>query len=114
MTEESEINIFRCLDFLRDQAPAYAQAKAHRIYMEEFRKTQKAILMKDAEIAGHKAGNIQEREAYASSAYHDVLVGLYEAVKAEEALKWKMVAAQAKISVWQSLGANERAEKKAI
>jgi hypothetical protein len=43
MSDESEVNVFRCLDFLRDNAPAYAKAKAERVYMEEFRKSKKAI-----------------------------------------------------------------------
>ena len=35
MTEEYEINVFRALDYIRDQAPAYAKAKSERIFLEE-------------------------------------------------------------------------------
>jgi len=33
---------------IRDKAPAYGEAKAQRVYLEEFRKSKKAMLMKDA------------------------------------------------------------------
>jgi FKBP-type peptidyl-prolyl cis-trans isomerase (trigger factor) len=34
---------------IRDKAPAYGEAKAQRVYLEEFRKSQKkALLMRDA------------------------------------------------------------------
>lgn len=112
MSEESELNIFRCLDFLRDNAPAYAKAKAERIYIEEYRKVKKADLMCNAENQGHKTTAAQERQAYSSRDYAVLLEGLREAVENEETLRWRLIAAQAKISVWQSLGANQRAEAK--
>ena len=49
---ETEVNIFKCLDYLRDNAPAYAQAKANRVYLEEYRKSLKAIEMAKAETRG--------------------------------------------------------------
>jgi hypothetical protein len=114
MTEEGEINIFRALDYLRDQAPAYAKAKAERVYLEEFRKSKKAILMRSAEEAGHKSAASQEREAYADSDYHELLVALSAAVEAEETLRWRIVAAQARIETWRTLEANRRAEAKVL
>lgn len=33
MSDESEINIFRALDFIRDNASEYAKAKATRVYL---------------------------------------------------------------------------------
>lgn len=112
MSDESEINIFRSLDYIRDQAPAYAKAKANRIYLEEFRKSKKALLMRDAEVAGQKSAVSQERDAYAHPEYLDLLGALRDAVETEEAFRWRMVAAQAKIEVWRSLSANQRAEAK--
>lgn len=114
MTPESEINIFRSLDFIRDNAPAYAKAKAERVYLEEFRKSKKALLMRDAEIAGHKSAVAQEREAYASPDYLVVLEGLKAAVEEEETLRWRIVAAQAKIEAWRTIEANRRAEAKTL
>ena len=39
------INIFKALDFIRDHAQLYAQAKANLLYLTEYRKTKKALLM---------------------------------------------------------------------
>lgn len=114
MNQDAEINIFRCLDYIRDEAPAYAKAKSERIYLEEFRKSKKAILMREAEIAGHKTGAAQEREAYAHVDYIALLDGLRQAVEQEEVLRWRIVAAQAKIEAWRTIEANRRAEAKTL
>lgn len=114
MTNEAEINIFACLDFIRDNAPAYAQAKAQRIYLEEFRKTKKALCMRAAESKGATAISAQERDAYADSEYLKLLDGLREAVEQEETLRWLIVAAQAKIEVWRTINANKRIEGKIL
>lgn len=114
MTPDAEINIFKSLDFIRDQAPAYAKAKSERIYLEEFRKSKKAMLMRDAEIAGHKSSAAQEREAYADPEYLVVLEGLKAAVEQEEVLRWRIVGAQAKIEAWRTIEANRRAEAKTL
>jgi hypothetical protein len=114
MAEEAEINIFKCLDFIRDQAPAYAKAKAERVYLEEFRKSKKAILMRSAEEAGHKSAAAQEREAYAAQDYHELLLALSAAVEAEETLRWRIVAAQARIETWRTLESTRRIEAKTL
>lgn len=111
---EYEINVFLALDFIRDHAPEYAQAKAERVYLEQFRKTCKALGMRDAELAGHKSAVVQEREAYAQPAYMQVLEGLKAAVENEERLRWRMVAAQAKIEVWRTLESTRRIEAKTV
>ena len=92
-------------DFIRDNADKFAQAKGQRIYLEQYRKTQKAILFQDC-----KTGTIQDKESYAY-AHPDYIVnleGLRAAVGDEEALRWKMVAAQAKIEMWRTQQANNR------
>lgn len=107
MTEE--IDIFACLDYIRDNAKKYAQAKANRIYLEEYRKTLKAKIMSEDKS---QPVNAQERNAYAHPTYAELLKGLKEAVEEEEKLRWRLIAAQAKIEVWRTLGANQRAEAK--
>jgi len=87
---------------IRDKAPAYGEAKAQRIYLEEYRKTKKAMLMKEALKLGVEAANAQEREAYADPAYHQVLKGLAVAIEAEETLKWEMESARLDIAIWRS------------
>ena len=114
MTDEGEINIFRSLDFIRDNAPVYAKAKADRVYLEQFRKTRKALGMRAAELAGHKSAVVQEREAYADQEYMQLLEGLREAVEVEERLRWMITAAQAKIEVWRTLESTRRIEAKVL
>jgi len=112
MAPDSEFNIFRALDFIRDNAPLYAKAKSERIFLEEFRKSKKALMMREAELAGHKTVAVQEREAYAHPEYIQVLEALKYAVEEEEKLRWLIVGAQAKIEAWRTIEANKRAEAK--
>lgn len=114
MSEESEIQIFKCLDFLRDQAKPFAQAKANRVYMEEARKSMKAVMMKRAEESGATSAAMQEREAYASEDYLKHLEALRIAVEEEERLRWLMIAAQARIEAWRSLESSRRIEAKTL
>ena len=113
-SDVAELNIFACLDYIRDKAPAYAKAKAERIYLEEFRKTKKAMCMRSAESAGVNAISAQERDAYANPEYAALLEGLRDAVEAEEKLRWLIVGAQAKIEVWRSLESTRRIEAKTL
>lgn len=101
---------FSPINFIRDNAPVIAKAKAERIYLEEFKKTHRALLMKKAEDAGAGPIAAQEREALADPEYMITLNGLKAAVEAEERLRWLMVAAQVKVEVWRSLEASNRAE----
>ena len=106
-----QIDVYKCLDYIRDHAKQYAQAKANRVYLEEYRKTLKARLM--AQQLGDPV-NAQERYAYAHPEYAELLEGLKVAIEQEENLRWKLIAAQAKIEVWRSLSANQRAESKVL
>lgn len=85
----------------------FAKAKAERIFLEEFRKSKKSLLMQN-----HKNESIgaQEREAYAHPAYIKLLDGLRAAIEEEERLRWELVAAQAKVDVWRSQEASNRRE----
>ena len=109
-----EINIFKALDYLRDHAAMYAEAKANRVYLDEYRKSKKAMLMQQAELEGAKSVASQEVVAYAHPEYITLLEGLKEAVEAEEKLRWLIVAAQARVEVWRSLSANQRFESKTL
>ena len=109
-----EISLFRCLDFIKSNAKAYAQAKANRIHLEQFRKSKKALLMRQAELDGHKTAATQEREAYAHPEYLELLEGLREAVAEEERLRWLMVAAEVSTECWRSLESSKRIEAKAL
>ena len=93
---------------IRDKAPAYGEAKAQRVYLEEFRKSKKALLMKDALKLGVEAANAQEREAYADPAYNQLLKGLALAIEQEETLKWELEAARLDIEIWRTREATNR------
>ena len=92
-----------------DAAPKLAEAKANRIYCEEFRKVLKAQLMKSC---GLDAIGAQEREAYAHPDYAQHLKAIQEAVQIEETLRWRMVTDQASVETWRSLNASNRAMDK--
>lgn len=98
------------VDFMIAKSGEYAQAKANRIYCDEYRKTLKAQLMKDAMVAKHETAVAQEREAYAHPDYKQHLLALKEAVEVEEKLRWLLIAAEARIEVWRSQEASKRTE----
>ena len=103
------------VDYLYTHGRKYAEARAHRVYLEEYRKSQKAMLMKTALSDGRaKSAAVAEIEAYADSAYIEVLKGLEAAVEAEETYRWGLVSAQARIDVWRSQEASNRAFDKAV
>ena len=99
---------YKAIEFILEQAPKFAQAKAQRMYLEEFRKTKKALLMKEALARGIDSAVAQEREAYAHYEYQELLLGLQAAIEKEETLKWKLTAAQMKSDIWRSEQASER------
>ena len=113
MSNPKPINPQSAVEELWKNAPAHARAKAERIYLEEFRKSKKALLMRDAEIAGHKAIAAQEREAYANPDYVQLLESLRDAVEREELARWRMVSCQAAVEVWRSQEASARATDRA-
>lgn len=91
-------------------APRYAKAKSERIYLEEYRKSKKALLMK---TSAQNSAVMQERDAYADPEYIAVLAGLRAAVEAEETLRWRMVASEAAVEIWRTQCANDRSIDKA-
>jgi hypothetical protein len=103
------------VDYLYTHGRKFAEARSHRVYLEEFRKSQKAMLMKAALSDGRaKSAVVAEIEAYADPAYIEVLKGLEAAVEAEETFRWGLVSAQARIDVWRSQEASNRAFDKAV
>ena len=93
------------IEFIYRESPLYAKAKADRVYLEQFRKSKKAILMGQCT---EKAAVAREQYAYAHEEYVALLAGLREAVEIEETLRWRLVAAQAKVEIWRTESANNR------
>ena len=109
MTNRSHITddeIDKALDYLRDNARDAAQARADRIYVEEYRKVIKAQIMKEH---GDKSAVIQEREAYADPRYVAHLEAIKEAVLEDEGHRFLRAAADAKIEAWRTQSSNTRA-----
>ncbi len=107
MSDIEERDPHKAVDYIFANAKKYAKAKSERIYLEEYRKSLKSILMKRSleDTIG-----AQEREAYAHEEYSNLLNGLKEAVEFEERLRWELVAAQTRVEIWRSEQANIRAE----
>ena len=93
---------------IREKAPAYGEAKAQRVYLEEFKRSKRALLMKDSLLLGEKAVNAQEREALADPEYMQLLKGLAVAIEREETLRWELEAAKLDIEIWRTRQASER------
>ena len=98
------------VDYIIKHARQFADAKAQRVYLEEFRKSKKALLMKQSL---EPALGAQERDAYAHAEYVELLKGLRDAVAIEEKLRWDLIAAQARVDIWRTEQANLRLEGKA-
>jgi len=98
----------KVVEFLLKNAGKYAKAKSERIYIEEFRKSKKALLMQIAQLKGVETMAAQERDAYANLEYQELLQGLKEAVEIEEKLRWQLIAAQLKVDIWRTEQANNR------
>jgi hypothetical protein len=99
------IDPMQALTRMNANAPRLAKAKAERVYMEEYRKSLKALLMKSS---GVESIGAQEREAYSHKDYLAHLEALKTAVQGEEVLRWRMVTDQASIEVWRSQEASNR------
>jgi hypothetical protein len=92
-------------DFIRDNAALYAKYKADRVYLEQFRKTKKALL-----YSTQSHGSVADRESFAYShpEYIKILDAIRTAVEAEETVRWQIEAASIKIDIWRTQQANNR------
>ena len=100
----------KAVDFLIEHSRQYAQAKADRVHLEHFRKSKKALLMN---ACPEKTVTAREQYAYSHPDYIALLEGLREAVRVEEALRWRLTAAQLRVEVWRTQEASARAEGRA-
>ena len=104
----TETHVQKALDYLRDSAQEAAEARAERVYCEEYRKSLKSILMQKSD---EKNANAQERDAYAHPEYLKHLERYRDAVIADELMRARRVAAEMKIEVWRTEQANYRSMK---
>ena len=101
----------KAVDFIIKKAGEFAKAKAQRVYLEEFRKSKKALLMGECL---EKAANAREQYAYSHPEYIALLEGLKAAVEVEEQLRWAQIAAQLRVEIWRSQEASNRAQDRTM
>ena len=101
-------DVEKAVDFLINTSEKAAKYKAERIYLTEYRKSLKALLMKDNLDLPISA---QEREAYANEEYIKHLNALKIAVERDEKNRYLRESAMVKIETWRTQEANLRAIK---
>lgn len=106
-----ETDPHKAIDYILENGKKFAQAKANRVFLDEFRKSKKALLMNQST---ETTVNAREQFAYSHPEYIQVLEGIKAAVEVEEELKWHLVAAQARVEVWRSQESTARAEGRAV
>jgi len=104
-----EIEPLKAIEYIQRNAGIYAQAKANRIYIENYLKTVKARLMGNSD---EKAIGAKEMDAYASSIYVEQLDGLKAAIEIEETLRYMLEAAKMKVEIWKVQEYTKRTEMK--
>jgi hypothetical protein len=100
----------KAVDWLRANARSMAQARAERMYMEQWIRTVKATLQQ--EQAGLSVAS-SEVVALASPRYLAALQAYKSAIETDEYNRFMATAAEAKIEAWRSQEATRRAEGKA-
>ena len=108
------MDIEEMLELYRQLAERYAPARATRGYLEDYKKSCLAMLMKDAEREKKiTTTSGQEREAYAHPTYMKLLEDLRVAVHEEEKLRYHLKGVELQIELYRTKSANERAERRA-
>ena len=101
----SEYSPHPAIEYIWENAPAYAKAKGELAHLETYKSSLKAILMKRS---GESAIGAQEREAYAHEDFQQLCVGIGAATEQAELLKWRLTSAQMRFDAWRSEQANNR------
>lgn len=109
-----DINPIQALHFIKTNAPLYAAAKGRRIYIENYLKSIKAILMAEVKGDGKKEVSLGAKEQYAYSheKYQQQLQALETAVQDEEKLKYLLEASKLAIEVYKANEYTKRTEMK--
>ncbi len=99
---------------LDELAAEYAQNKAQMEYLDHFRHSKIALLMKEAERKNPNLTSAvaQEREARAHPEYLELLEGLKEATERATLSLWKLKNIHGRLSLYQTQRADRRAEMK--
>ena len=96
---------------LEETTIQFAQDEAEKVYLMEYMKSLKAMLMAKAEAnTPSLAVAKQEREAYADPEYIEFLKGLKAAVDKSMSLRFKIKVIEMKFESWRTKQATNRAE----
>ena len=100
----------KCIDYIRDNAPKFAEAESNVVYIENYLKSLKSELMAE------ETGTLGAKEAFAYShtRYIQQLEGLKQAVAIKTEIKWRMEAAKLKFEFWKTQQFNNRVEARAL
>ena len=101
-----QIDPNNAIEYMIKNAKAYAEAKANVAYLTEYRKSKKAMLF--ASAVGNTVTD-RENKAYSHPEYIELLEGLREAVEKAEELRWMLIAAQARLDIYRTQEASNRA-----
>ncbi len=101
----SQYDPHKSVDYIYENAPAYAKAKGIQAQLEAYKSSLKAILMKKS---GETSIGAQEREAYADIAYQTHCDAIGAATEQVELLKWRMTSAQMRFDAWRTEQASNR------
>jgi hypothetical protein len=100
-----DIDPNKAIEFIIKQSGIYAQAKANRVYIENYLRSAKSKMMMESTATSIAA---KEMEAYATDDYIALLDGLKVAVETEEKLRWQLIAAQERVQIWRTQEATNR------
>lgn len=106
MITDNEID--SALAYLRDMASKDAQARAERLYLEQYIKT---ILSEQMAKEAGKSAAHAEMVARGSSEFRAALDGYKQAIYEDERRRFLRSAAEAKIEAWRTQSSNERAAR---
>lgn len=112
-----EIDPTRALDYIKKNSEAYGIAKGRRIYIENYLKSLKAILM--AKVPPSKDNKdvslgTKEMIAYSHPEYLEQLAALEKAVQEEEKLKYLLEGAKMQVEVYKVQEYTKRTELRNI
>lgn len=105
----SEQDIDRALSYLRDNSEKDAQARAERLYVEQWLKT---VLAQEQSKINAPSMAAAEMGARTSPAYLGALDAYKQAIYEDEKRRFLRAAAETKIEAWRTMSSNERAQGK--
>lgn len=104
--------LFRALEWIKDNAEKIAEARAKRLYMDEWLPALRARLANEFIQKEGDSAAAADIKAKASDTYATALKGYEAAVYEDERLRILRVQAEAVTDIWRTFSANKRATEK--